>query len=349
MGRARILVLPVIVLGLCAWTFERLGVPAAGVEVVPLTFSTASNEREIREFPAASPDGRFVTFQLSSDPRGGDFTDASNWDIYRIRTDGSELVRLTDHPALEDQAVWSPDSRTLVYRFGGNGSHDVWLMDADGGHKRPLIDAPDSDERAPAFSPDGREVIFFSDRDGHRWSLYAVELATGAITRLTHGPSEDKHPQLAPGGREVIFHSDRGAPVWFDGGPGTARERSMRIFALDRENGAIRQLGGGADARRRDDRHPFLSPDGRFIVHHANLLEERRGGRLEKSGRDLFLMTRDGARSLNLTAEDARTFKHPSWSADGTKIYVVFKRNNRAYNLGVLDVRSALAHLEAGR
>ncbi len=345
-----ILGVPVVVLLLSAWTFDRVQPPPAGLHIVPLTFSTASSTTEIREFPVASPDGRYVIFQLSKDPVAvgdeSDFTDASNWDIYRVRTDGSELRRLTDDPALEDQAVWSPDSRTVVYRFAGRGSHDLWLMDADGGNKRPLVETPASDERTPAFSPDGRQVVFFSNRDGQRWSLYRVDVATGAIERLTHGAAQDKHPQVTPDGHEIVFHSDRGRAVTFDSGPGAPPERSMRIFALDLRGGAPRQLSDSAEPR--DDRHPFVSPDGRTIVFHGNRLKERKG-KHEKDGRDLFIMTRDGAHTINLTDEDSRTFKHPSWSADGTKILFVFKRKNRAYNLGVLDVRAALARLEAAR
>jgi Tol biopolymer transport system component len=189
-------------------------------------------------------------------------------------------------------------------------------------------------------------VIFFSNRDGHKWSLYTVEVASGAIARVTGDEAQDKHPQITPDGRTVIFHSDRGQSARFLSGPGAPAETAMRIFSLDLATGAARQLSASLEPR--DDRHPFLSPDGRTITFHANRLAPRPGGPYEKDGRDLYLMTLDGSRAVNLTAEDSRTFKHPSFSADGTQLYFVFKRSNRAYNVGALDIREPLAWLHEG-
>lgn len=68
------------------------------------------------EEPAWSPDGQWVAVQRTSDD-GYVFTGS---DLYLLRADGSETVRLTDTPdALEMRPTFSPDGRALVYDDGG--------------------------------------------------------------------------------------------------------------------------------------------------------------------------------------------------------------------------------------
>ena len=51
-------------------------------------------------------------------------------DIYRIHPDGSDLERLTDDPAFDDQGVLSPDGRTLAFvSTRGSGTANLWLLD----------------------------------------------------------------------------------------------------------------------------------------------------------------------------------------------------------------------------
>jgi Tol biopolymer transport system component len=347
----------------------RAGLPGA-LPLRELTFDEVNSETAINEFPVASPDGRYLTFQHSEDPHrtvlpGGrtmvDFDDASNWDVYRIRTDGSERVRLTDSPAVEDQAGWSPDSKTLVYRFKNGKRHQLWLMDADGAHKRPLVQLPKADAKTPVFSDDGKKVLFFSDKDGVKWNLYTVELVTGTIERVTHDQAQDKHPQFVPpAGQLVTFHSTRGsAPdiALLKGGPVAFPLEMMNVFRLDRESGEIINLshnGPGDDCR-----HSWPSPDGRFVAFHCNQFEpaERApydgaldfpgtSGLSRRLSRDIWIADIDGSKKVCLTCGDGRKFKHPSWNPQGTGLYVVFKGRHRAWNVGFVDAGAALRALK---
>lgn len=322
------------------------------LQVTLLTEDRARQDALVNEFPVASPDGSYLVFQRSEDvqlakmkdgTRDYDFTDDSNWDIWRMNVDGTERVRLTDGPTLEDQPIPSPDGKTIVYRYWVNNSFDVYLMDADGNNKRPLVEEP-SDEKAPAFSSDGRRVIFFSNRDGVKWNLYSIELATRKITRLTKDKYEDKHPQFSRDDRTVIFHSDRNERGrTFKGG----NHNMMGIYALDLATSKISRLTPPPNDEE-DFRHPFVSPDGRFITFHRNLLSPKRGETdvAKRTRRDIFVMSVDGKKLLNLTEGDDRQFKHPSWSADGKKIFCLMKEGENAWNICALEAAPALAQLQ---
>ena len=60
-------------------------------------------------------------------------------DLYRVKADGSALERLTDSPAYDDQAAFSPDGKSLVFvttRAGGTA--DLWVMDLASRQPRAL-------------------------------------------------------------------------------------------------------------------------------------------------------------------------------------------------------------------
>jgi len=334
---------------------ERMAGPA---HVRQLTFDTKGPDEVINEFAVASPDGKYVVLQHSEDPKlvtlpdgtkTTDFKETSNWDIYRYNVDGSGRLQLTDDPTSEDQPTWSPDGKTIVYRRLNGKQFDLYLMDADGQHKRELLLDPAHDEKTPAFSHDGKKVVFFSNRDGVKWNLYAIDVETRKVERLTHDEVEDKHPQYTPDGH-VVFHSSRGAThVTLEGGEPFD---VMNLWSLDLRTGALAELTTSLTVTSayglRDNRHAWISPDGKYVAYHSNIIDEDRKhpGIHRKKHRELCIATIDGSRHVYLTAADHRNFKHPTWAADGKGLYFVFKEKGHAWNAGFMDVTDALERLE---
>ena len=61
-----------------------------------------------------------------------------------------------------------------------------------------LTDTP-YNEREPDFRPDGRSIVFVSDRTGHS-CVWAMELANGVETQLTEEPGQASFPAVADSG-----------------------------------------------------------------------------------------------------------------------------------------------------
>jgi Tol biopolymer transport system component len=349
-----VLLLPLLALGvfLPAYAKRSKEIMPGPVEVRQLTFDSEAPSEVINEFAVASPDGKYFVVQRSHDPKlvtrpdgshAIDFKESSNWDIIRYAVDGQHKLQLTSRIESEDQPTWSPDGQTLVYRMLNGKSFDLYLMDADGSHKRDLLIDPKHDEKTPAFSRDGKRVVFFSDRDGLKWNLYTIELATGQVVRLTHEPVEDKHPQFLPDGR-VVFHSSRGSrKVTLEGGE---EFHLMNLWVLDPATGQMEQITS-SDGNR-DNRHAWVSPDGRLIAYHSNIIEPdpKHPQIHRKAHRELCITTPDGTQRVNLTHNDPRNFKHPTWGADGAHLFFVYKEKGQAWNAGSMDVSEAVARLE---
>jgi Tol biopolymer transport system component len=79
--------------------------------------------------------------------------------IWTVKPDGSGLSQLTSWTG-DAQPRWSPDGTRLAFESPGgatDGSHAIFLVNADGTGRRRLTDGPDQN---PTWSPDGKWIIF---------------------------------------------------------------------------------------------------------------------------------------------------------------------------------------------
>ena len=90
-----------------------------GVRVRQLTH----NDGPFDGFPDWSPDGQHLTFSSDRD---------DNFEIYSMRANGGDQIRLTFDEAFDFGSVWSPDGRRLAFSSDRNGNDEIYTMRADG-------------------------------------------------------------------------------------------------------------------------------------------------------------------------------------------------------------------------
>ena len=91
------------------------------------------------------------------------FTSArdGNYEIYMMNPDGSEQVNLTQHPAIDLDAAWSPTGEQILFVSDRGGTRDLYLMDADGGNVRRAFKRKiEAWRTAPTWSPDSKQFAY---------------------------------------------------------------------------------------------------------------------------------------------------------------------------------------------
>lgn len=126
--------------------------------------------------PAFSPDGRKIAFVRNSQ-------------IYVMNADGSGQTRLTTSPLIYTaQPNFSPDGARIVFA----GNFQIYVMGSDGSNPTRLTDS--GFNAAPAFSPDGREIAFQTDRGGNLEINMIAPDGSHPEYGLTRNPASDLDP-----------------------------------------------------------------------------------------------------------------------------------------------------------
>jgi len=101
----------------------------------------------------------------------------------------------------------SADGKQIAYYNIGELQEDVFVGPVKGSMRRVTDDGPR--DRAPVFTPDGRSLLFYSNRDGN-WAMWTIGVDGGNLRRLASPPSGVVYVQVSPTGDQVVFESSSG-------------------------------------------------------------------------------------------------------------------------------------------
>jgi len=163
-------------------------------------YGSASPPRNIR-FPAFSGDGRTVAFR--------DYPGVTGSRLWVANADGSGARRLTEGNAFS--FVLSPDGRKVAFHSWIEERRVICVINADGTGRRQLTNG-DRDNECPAFSPDGKKIIYESsvrsevDPVACLYSDIYIMNADGSHRRaLTRTPEEEGRARFTPDGSKIVF------------------------------------------------------------------------------------------------------------------------------------------------
>ena len=227
------------------------------------------------------------------------------WRIYsgisRSAPAERRFTLLTNQAGVEEFPSLAPDGKTFVYVSKASGNADIYLKRVDGRNAINLTKDSPADDTQPAFSPDGSQIAFRSEREGG--GIFLMGATGESVRRLT---DFGFNPTWSPDGSEIAV-----ATQAIELQP-QARPSFGAIEVIDVRSGARREIVDVAH----DGAQPNWSPHGDRIAFWAVV-----GG---GGQRDLFTVDPHAAnpkQTIIRLTNDRPLDWNPVWSPDGKYLY----------------------------
>ena len=198
------------------------------------------------------------------------------------------------------EAAFPGQNGKIAYTSNESGSHQIYLMNADGSGAVRVTDPPGVSTR-PGWSPDGAKIAFQSTRDGND-EIYVMNADGSGETRITNNSGRDFSPAWSPDGTQLLF-------IWV-----ACEGCTPELWAMD-SDGTDRHL---VFTRPYSSSEPDWAPDGTRIAfwHLEPGVDGERG---------IYTANPDGTDFVNVIPYFSPSYgwgqtTAPNWSPDSKRI-----------------------------
>jgi len=205
-------------------------------------------------------------------------------EVWSMRSNGTDKVRLIGGPGSVIQAVASRNGKQLAFVSNRDGDSEIFVSSANGGSIVQLTqnDARDLD---PAWSPNGKRIVFASNRGG-TLQIYSMAANGSDVKQVTSRPGDYRYPDWSSTGQIV-----------FSGGKGGSED----ILTMRADGTKIKRLTTSGSR----ENEPAWSPDGKKIAY-------------TRGGGNIWVMSNAGAHRHYVVWGS-----EPQWSRDGKRLAYV--------------------------
>ena len=254
-----------------------------------------------------------------------------NREVYVMNPDGSEQVNLTQHPAGDLSAVWSPTGDKILFVSDRQGTRvrDLYLMDPDGSNVRRIFKRKIKAWRGEAtWAADGKQFAYmFTDRIRMESRLYLGTFGEEDAELLPYGGS----PAWSPDGSEIACskpHPRRGYQLAFINVDTWEAEQPLPMKVIQWQFEPSWSASG--------DKLAFSG-----IEHPLPVILDRELHNAWKDKQAIFIVNRDGTGLRQLVEEAGPYAAHPVLSPDGSEVLYTQEINGH-YQIFKLEINSGV-------
>ncbi|HOP86623.1 MAG TPA: Tol-Pal system beta propeller repeat protein TolB [Syntrophorhabdaceae bacterium] len=224
-----------------------------------------TNYNSITVSPSISPDGKYIAYTTYA--KGRPY-------LYILDMHSKKEVYVDSDAGMKLGTAWK-DKNTFAYASTSGRKSTIYIIDVTTGVKKAIVSG-DGIYTSPSFSPDGKKVVYVSDRHGSP-HIFMTDISTGETKRLTFFGNYNVSPNFSPKGDLIVFVSK------------VEGSFEICIMNADGSNPRILTNGGLNDS-------PRFSFCGRYIIYSTN--------RGNKNSIAIMLFNGENKKILNFTDGD---------------------------------------------
>lgn len=227
-----------------SWDIENTGQPTTDVHFT-LTEGTWMSVD-------VSPDGKTLVFDLLGD-------------LYTMPSTGGRATAITQGPAIDRTASFSPDGSRILFMSDRSGFENIWSVSVDGGNPRMITDESVNVLANPVWSPDGEYIAVasmlntFATQKQSEIRLYHASGGSGeTLVDVPTNLRDVQEPDFSPDGRYLYYTKrleDHNIVV-------VANHVNYGVMRRDMETGETTELVKGFGGAL----SPQVSPDGKTLA-----------------------------------------------------------------------------------
>jgi eukaryotic-like serine/threonine-protein kinase len=278
-----------------------------------LSAEVENRTTDIRRTPMPVPKRRPYRAAIAAAAAVVALAAVGGWALFRARGGSGQatprvLKQLTFANGLELFPTLAPDGKSFAYVSSQSGNRDIYVQRVDGRTAVNITSDSPSNDSEPAFSADGSQIAFRSERSGG--GIFVMGVTGESVRRLT---DFGHNPSWSPDGKRIVVATQR-----VELQPRNRMERFSELWLIDAQSGAKRPLlqkVAGAAASI-DAVQPSWSPHGDRIAYWG--LSDDFGSR------DLWTIDPNAPEPkqtvVPVTSDRALDW-NPAWSPDGKYLY----------------------------